>query len=163
MTYITEFKILERNRVKHSEGTLNIVRTYGRIKFDGRLRKDQVATFIAFTGRDDYEDKVSFKVVVEKKSGTVRREMKACAQKDAIDKELLGYVHRENLREAIREDEKENESENDSDREYGVDRERQLAAAHSRSDAIISNAMVASAAVKDSNDKLEIPSFLKRS
>ena len=163
MTYITEFKILERNRVKHSEGTLNIVRTYGRIKFDGRLRKDQVATFTAFTGRDDYEDKANFKVVVEKKSGIVRREMKACAQKDAISKEILGYVHRENLREAIREDEKENESENVSEKEYGVDRERELADWERFPITAELNDMVAAAAVKDSNDKLEIPSFLKRS
>lgn len=180
--FITEFKILERS--EYDEGAI-YVRTYGRFKFDGRLRKDQVATFTAFTGRDDYQDNVVFKVVVNKKSGLVRREMKACAQKDAINAELLGYVHRENLRAAIREDEKENESENVSENEvmvvkesfnavaeYGVDVERELAG----DDAVAVvpdrerfpitaelNDMVAAAAVKDSSDKLEIPSFLKRS
>ena len=89
--------------------------------------------------------------------------MKACAQKDAISKEILGYVHRENLREAIREDEKENESENVSEKEYGVDRERELADRERFPITAELNDMVAAAAVKDSNDKLEIPSFLKRS
>ena len=183
MTYITEFKILERS--EYDEGAI-YVRTYGRFKFDGRLRKDQVATFTAFMGRADYEDNVNFKVVVNKKSGLVRREMKACAQKDAIKAELLGYVHRENLRAAIREDEKENESENVSENEienpgavaeYGVDVERELAGdavavvreSFSETDrerfpiTAELNDMVAAAAVKDSSDKLEIPSFLKRS
>ena len=162
MTFITEFKIAETQPA--GDGQLGITRVFGRIKFDGRLRKDQLATFVAFTGRSDYEDKASFKVIVEKKSGTVRREMKACPQKDAIQAEILNHVYRENLREAIREDEA-------AEQEYGVDRERQLAAAHSRSNAIIAtaitqdaelNEMVAAAAVKDSDDKLEIPSFLKR-
>ena len=157
MTYITEFKILERT--EYDEGAID-VRTEGRFKFDGRLRKDQVATFIAFTGRDDYEDNVNFKVVVNKKSGLVRREMKACAQKEAIKAELLGYVHRENLRAAIREDEKENVSGTDSGTDSGTkgrvasgdaldaaarkkqkDIKSQMAAAHARSNDIIGKAL----------------------
>ena len=43
--------------------------------------------------------------------------------------------------------------------EYGVDKERELAGTETTLD----NAALAAAATKDTADKLEIPSFLKRS
>ena len=144
-------------------------RVNGTFKFDGRTKAGQSGAFTHIPGADPKDDiYLSFVVISVRKGQKIRKEMKACAQKDNITKQLIAEL-------------KDIEP---AEQEFGVDTERELAAAHANSNAFIAKALqndpelrayvntaidkaqgrvpVEAALGKHHDDLLEIPDFLKR-
>ena len=157
-------------------------RVVGTFKFDGRTKARQTGAFTHIPGADpDGDIYISFKVLSVRKGQKIRKEMKECQQKQDILSALRTHLESESSQ---NEDQNTVQTESDS-KEYGVDTERELAAAHSRSNSIIANALkndpelrayvntaidkaqgrvpVEAALGKHHDDLLEIPDFLKRS
>ena len=156
-------------------------RVVGTFKFDGRTKARQTGAFTHIPGADpDGDIYISFKVLSVRKGQKIRKEMKECQQKQDILSALRTHLESESSQ---NEDQNTVQTESDS-KEYGVDTERELAAAHSRSNSIIANALkndpelrayvntaidkaqgrvpVEAALGKHHDDLLEIPDFLKR-
>ena len=149
-------------------------RVVGTFKFDGRTKTGQTGAFTHIPGADpDGDIYISFKVLSVRKGQKIRKEMKECQQKQDILSALRTHLESESSQ----------NDESDS-KEYGVDTERELAAANSRTNSIIANALkndpelrayvntaidkaqgrvpVEAALGKHHDDVLEIPDFLKR-
>ncbi len=148
-------------------------RVVGLFDFDGRTKRGQHGAFTFIPGADpDGDIYISFKVLSVRKGQKIRKEMKECQQKQDILAALRKHL------------ESESDQNDDESKEFGVDTERELAAAHSRSNSIIANALknapelrayvntaidkaqgrvpVEAALGKHHDDLLEIPDFLKR-
>ena len=156
-------------------------RVVGTFKFDGRTKARQTGAFTHIPGADpDGDIYISFKVLSVRKGQKIRKEMKECQQKQDILSALRTHLESESSQNGSQ-----NTVQTESDsKEYGVDTERELAAAHSRSNSIIANALkndpelrayvntaidkaqgrvpVEAALGKHHDDLLEIPDFLKR-
>ena len=140
-------------------------RVVGTFKFDGRTKARQTGAFTHIPGADpDGDIYISFKVLSVRKGQKIRKEMKECQQKQDILAALRKHL--------------------ESEQEFGVDTERELAAAHANSNAFIAKALqndpelrayvntaidkaqgrvpVEAALGKHHDDLLEIPDFLKR-
>ena len=176
--YVTDVKITDVRLPRDGDvHPLTSVRGY--FEFDGRIRSGQKGRFWTkiVPGELVTNTETSFTVKVVKAKHIQWREMKQCEQKDSIQMELTTHVMNHlsvNDIQAPAGEQNENVLENDSENEFGVDRERELALENLKGrlkdpDALAEamkvdlNDMVAKAAVKDSDDLLEIPSFLKRS
>ena len=176
--YVTDVKITDVRLPRDGDvHPLTSVRGY--FEFDGRIRSGQKGRFWTkiVPGELVTNTETSFTVKVVKAKHIQWREMKQCEQKDSIQMELTTHVMNHlsvNDIPAVKGEQNENVLENDSENEFGVDRERELALENLKGrlkdpDALAEamkvdlNDMVAKAAVKDSDDLLEIPSFLKRS
>ena len=186
--YVTDVKITDVHLPRDGDvHPMTSVRGY--FEFDGRIRSGQKGRFWTKIVPGDLvtRTETNFTVKVIKTKHTQWREMKSCEQKSSIQMELTAHVMNHLERE-----QNENVLENDSENEFGVDRERELAVEAALENgltgrikdpdalaaamlesgevevltvesAVDLNDMVAKAAVKDSDDLLEIPSFLKRS
>ena len=168
-------------------------RVVGTFKFDGRTKARQTGAFTHIPGADpDGDIYITFKVLSVRKGQKIRKEMKECQQKQDIlaalrtklESELGVYLSRQLHSLSQNEDQNTVQTESDS-KEYGVDTERDLAAAHANSNAFIAKALqndpelrayvntaidkaqgrvpVEAALGKHHDDLLEIPDFLKRS
>ena len=149
-------------------------RVVGTFKFDGRTKTGQTGAFTHIPGADpDGDIYISFKVLSVRKGQKIRKEMKECQQKQDILAALRQHLESES-----------SQNDSESEQEFGVDTERELAAAHSRTNSIIANALkndpelrayvntaidkaqgrvpVEAALGKHHDDLLEIPDFLKR-
>jgi len=144
----------------------------GQFMFDGRIRSDQVGRFVTKVAPGELTTHIetNFTVKVVKAKHMQWREMKSCPQKDAIQSELTALAMEHLSGEVdwrMPGEQNENTSENTQENgpEYDVETERALAEADQPKAAVEVNLneVVAAAAVKDSNDLLEIPNFLKRS
>ena len=168
-------------------------RVVGTFKFDGRTKARQTGAFTHIPGADpDGDIYISFKVLSVRKGQKIRKEMKECQQKQDILSALRTHLESESSQNGSQNTVRtESDSKEDPDlgknfeQEYGVDTERELAAAHSRSNALIAKALkndpelrayvntaidkaqgrvpVEAALGKHHDDLLEIPDFLKRS
>ena len=167
-------------------------RVVGTFKFDGRTKARQTGAFTHIPGADpDGDIYISFKVLSVRNGQKIRKEMKECQQKQDIlaalrtklESELGVYLSRQLHSLSQNEDQNTVQTESDS-KEYGVDTERELAAAHANSNAFIAKALqndpelrayvntaidkaqgrvpVEAALGKHHDDLLEIPDFLKR-
>ena len=168
-------------------------RVIGTFKFDGRTKSGQTGAFTHIPGADpDGDIYITFKVLSVRNGQKIRKEMKECQQKQDIlaalrtklESELGVYLSRQ--LHSLSQNGSQNTVRTESDsKEYGVDTERELAAAHSRSNALIAKALkndpelrayvntaidkaqgrvpVEAALGKHHDDLLEIPDFLKRS
>ena len=147
----------------------------GHFVFDGRIRSDQAGRFTTWVNKGELVSRIetNFTVKVVKEKHIQWREMKMCSQKSAIQCELTAQVMKHLAGEQI-ENASENALENTAQlieqacedgepAEFDVETERALALEQATQPPVDLNEMVAQAAVKDSNDLLEIPSFLKRS
>ena len=178
--YVTSVKITDVH-VPREDDTHPITSVRGYFEFDGRIRSGQKGRFWTkiVPGELVTRTETNFTVEVVKAKHIQWREMKQCEQKDSIQMELTAHVmnhlsvndipnlkgeQNENVLENVSENALENVvgCEDDELPEYDVETERALALEQATSDVDL-NDMVAKAAVKDSNDLLEIPSFLKRS
>ena len=149
-------------------------RVVGTFKFDGRTKTGQTGAFTHIPGADpDGDIYISFKVLSVRKGQKIRKEMKECQQKQDILAALRQHLESES-----------DQNDSESEQEFGVDTERELAAAHNRTNSIIANALkndpelrayvntaidkaqgrvpVEAALGKHHDDLLEIPDFLKR-
>ena len=149
-------------------------RVVGTFKFDGRTKTGQTGAFTHIPGADpDGDIYISFKVLSVRKGQKIRKEMKECQQKQDILAALRQHLESES-----------SQNDSESEQEFGVDTERELAAAHSRTNSIIAKALkndpelrayvntaidkaqgrvpVEAALGKHHDDLLEIPDFLKR-
>ena len=172
--YVTDVKITDVRLPRDGDvHPLTSVRGY--FEFDGRIRSGQKGRFWTkiVPGELVTNTETTFTVKVVKAKHIQWREMKQCEQKDSIQMELTTHVMNHLSVNDIPAPAGE-QNENDSENEFGVDRERELALENLKGrfkdpDALAEamkvdlNDMVAKAAVKDSDDLLEIPSFLKRS
>ena len=154
-------------------------RVVGTFKFDGRTKSGQTGAFTHIPGADPEGDTyISFKVLSVRKGQKIRKEMKECQQKQDIIAALREHLESWGPGVTLRDGSDQN------DEEFGVETERELAAAHSRSNSIIANALkndpelrayvntaidkaqgrvpVEAALGKHHDDLLEIPDFLKR-
>lgn len=148
-------------------------RVVGLFDFDGRTKSGQHGAFTHIPGADpDGDIYISFKVLSVRNGQKIRKEMKECQQKQDILAALRKHL------------ESESDQNDDESKEFGVDTERELAAAHSRTNSIIAKALkndpelrayvntaidkaqgrvpVEAALGKHHDDLLEIPDFLKR-
>ncbi len=156
-------------------------RVVGTFKFDGRTKARQTGAFTHIPGADpDGDIYISFKVLSVRKGQKIRKEMKECQQKQDILAALRKHLESESSQNGSQ-----NTAQTESDsKEYGVDTERELAAAHANSNAFIAKALqndpelrayvntaidkaqgrvpVEAALGKHHDDLLEIPDFLKR-
>ena len=156
-------------------------RVVGTFKFDGRTKSGQTGAFTHIPGADPEGDiYISFKVLSVRKGQKIRKEMKECQQKQDILSALRTHLESESSQNGSQ-----NTVQTKSDsKEYGVDKERELAAAHANSNALIAKALkndpelrayvntaidkaqgrvpVEAALGKHHDDLLEIPDFLKR-
>ena len=129
-----------------------ITQVIGTFVFDGRLASNQNGDFRYSYGPG--MDKLTatpaldFTINYKGRYGWHKRKMKESGQKMSLTHDLTKHI-KMGL-EII---------EQTTGPEYGVDTERELAA----SEQTLDNAALAAAASKDTADKLEIPSFLKRS
>lgn len=142
----------------------------GHFVFDGRIRSDQAGRFTTWVNKGEMVSRIetNFTVKVVKEKHIQWREMKSCPQKSAIQSELTAQVMKHLAGEQI-------ENASDSALENAAQLIEQACEApaevetadtfaRDQAKAMLGlNDMVAQAAVKDSNDLLEIPSFLKRS
>ena len=168
-------------------------RVIGTFKFDGRTKSGQTGAFTHIPGADpDGDIYITFKVLSVRNGQKIRKEMKECQQKQDIlnalrtklESELGVYLSRQ--LHSLSQNGSQNTVQTESDsKEYGVDTERELAAAHANSNAFIAKALqndpelrayvntaidkaqgrvpVEAALGKHHDDLLEIPDFLKRS
>ena len=142
----------------------------GHFVFDGRIRSDQAGRFTTWVNKGEMVSRIetNFTVKVVKEKHIQWREMKRCPQKSAIQSELTAQVMKHLAGEQI-ENASENALENAAQLieqacEAPAEVETADTFARDQAKAMLGlNDMVAQAAVKDSNDLLEIPSFLKRS
>ena len=129
-----------------------ITQVIGTFVFDGRLASNQNGDFRYSYGPG--MDKLTatpaldFTINYKGRYGWHKRKMKESGQKMSLTHDLTKHI-KMGL-EIV---------DQTTETEYGVDTERQLAA----SEQTLDNAALAAAASKDTADKLEIPSFLKRS
>ena len=115
-------------------------RVVGDFNFDGRTKKGQYGRFTHVPGHF-----TNWTVEVTKKTGPVSREMKACTQKDQIQAELEQAIEK-----LLAEGNK-----TGTDPEYGVERERELAAKASKGRVASGNALDAAARKAKAEEKLE--------
>ena len=187
---------LERNMIVNGTAVYNINvtqtvpgemgRVVGLFDFDGRTKAGQHGAFTFIPGADPEGDiYISFKVLSVRKGQKIRKEMKECQQKQDILSALRTHLE-ENLGVYLsRQVHSLRQNDSESEQEFGVDTERELAAAHSRTNSIIAKALkndpelrayvntaidkaqgrvpVEAALGKHHDDLLEIPDFLKRS
>ena len=129
-----------------------ITQVIGTFVFDGRLASNQNGDFRYSYGPG--MDKLTatpaldFTINYKGRYGWHKRKMKESGQKMRLTHDLTKHI-KMGL-EIV---------DQTTETEYGVDTERELAA----SEQTLDNAALAAAASKDTADKLEIPSFLKRS
>ena len=129
-----------------------ITQVIGTFVFDGRLASNQNGDFRYSYGPG--MDKLTatpaldFTINYKGRYGWHKRKMKESGQKMSLTHDLT-----KNIKMGLE------IIEQTTGPEYGVDTERELAA----SEQTLDNAALAAAASKDTADKLEIPSFLKRS
>ncbi len=156
-------------------------RVVGLFDFDGRTKAGQHGAFTHIPGADpDGDIYITFKVLSVRNGQKIRKEMKECQQKQDILSALRTHLESESSQNGSQ-NTIQTESESN---EYGVDTERELAAAHANSNAIIAKALqndpelrayvntafdkaqgrvpVEAALGKHHDDLLEIPDFLKR-
>ena len=119
-------------------------RVVGDFNFDGRTKKGQYGRFTHVPGHF-----TNWTVEVNKKTGPVSREMKPCAQKDQIQAALEKEIEKL-LSEGSHEGNK-----TGTDPEYGVERERELAAKASKGRVASGNALDAAARKAKAEEKLE--------
>ena len=115
-------------------------RVVGDFNFDGRTKKGQYATFTHVPGHF-----TNWMVQVTKKTGPVSREMKPCTQKDQIQAALEREIEK-----LLAEGNKKG-----TDQEYGVERERELAAKASKGRVASGNALDAAARKAQAEKKIE--------
>ena len=115
-------------------------RVVGDFNFDGRTKKGQYGRFTHVPGHF-----TNWTVEVTKKTGPVSREMKACTQKDQIQAELEQAIEK-----LLAEGNK-----TGTDPEYGVERERELAAKASKGRVASGNALDAAARKAKAEKKIE--------
>ena len=127
-------------RIAHIDNLEKTQRVVGDFNFDGRTKKGQYATFTHVPGHF-----TNWMVQVTKKTGPVSREMKACTQKDQIQAELEQAIEK-----LLAEGNK-----TGTDPEYGVERERELAAKASKGRVASGNALDAAARKAKAEEKLE--------
>ena len=129
-----------------------ITQVIGTFVFDGRLASNQNGDFRYSYGPG--MDKLTatpaldFTINYKGRYGWHKRKMKESGQKMSLTHDLTKHI-KMGL-EIVNQT---------TETEYGVDTEREMAA----SEQTLDNAALAAAASKDTADKLEIPSFLKRS
>ena len=171
--FVTSIKVTDVN-IGNEERSTHV---RGVFVFDGRIRSDQHGRFSTLIQPGDLvtNTETNFTVKVVKAKHVQWREMKACVQKDKIQTELTARVMNHlsvNDIPNLKGEQNENASENTFETgpivpteypEYDVETERALALEEASQPPVDLNDMVAKAAVKDSDDLLEIPSFLKRS
>ncbi len=129
-----------------------ITQVIGTFVFDGRLASNQNGDFRYSygPGMDKLQctPALDFTINYKGRYGWHKRKMKESGQKMSLIHDLT-----KNIKMGLE------IIEQTTGPEYGVDTERELAA----SEQTLDNAALAAAASKDTADKLEIPSFLKRS
>ena len=129
-----------------------VTQVIGTFTFNGRTKKGQTGDFRYSFGPGMKELKhtpaLDFTINYLGRYGWHKRKMKDSGQKMSLTHDLTKQVKAMvGAMEAL-----------DQMPEYGVDKERELAGEQT-----LDNAALAAAAAKDTADKLEIPSFLKRS
>ena len=127
-------------RIMHIDNKQKTQRVVGDFNFDGRTKKGQYGRFTHVPGHF-----TNWTVEVTKKTGPVSREMKACTQKDQIQAELEQAIEK-----LLAEGNK-----TGTDPEYGVERERELAAKASKGRVASGNALDAAARKAKAEEKLE--------
>lgn len=140
-------------------------------KFDGRLKNGQCARGTYFIESENAD----FMVEVEKKTGTVTRQMKACAQRDMIKKELVKLAQKSLMWPEKGTNREQSGEQTENKPENKNDLDKKLREAHANSNRIIAMAInkdpvpkamatvnPVSMGTKVSDDPLEIPEFLKR-
>ena len=115
-------------------------RVFGDFNFDGRTKKGQYGRFTHVPGHF-----TNWVVQVNKKTGPVSREMKPCTQKDQIQAALEQEIEK-----LLAEGNKKG-----TDPEYGVERERELAAKASKGRVASGNALDAAARKAQAEKKIE--------
>ena len=126
--------------IRYIDNLENTQRVVGDFNFDGRTKKGQYATFTHVPGHF-----TNWVVQVNKKTGPVSREMKPCTQKDQIQAALEREIEKL-LAEG-------NKTGTDSD--YGVERERELAAKASKGRVASGDALDAAARKAQAEKKIE--------
>ena len=133
-----------------------ITQVIGTFVFDGRLASNQNGDFRYSygPGMDKLQctPALDFTINYKGRYGWHKRKMKQSGQKMSLTHDLTKHIKMAIDLELIDVDQT-------TETEYGVDTERRLAA----SEQTLDNAALAAAASKETADKLEIPSFLKRS
>ena len=127
-------------RIAHIDNLEKTQRVVGDFNFDGRTKKGQYATFTHVPGHF-----TNWMVQVTKKTGPVSREMKPCTQKDQIQAALEREIEKL-LSEG---------NEKGTDPEYGVERERELAAKASKGRVASGDALDAAARKAQAEKKIE--------
>ena len=127
-------------RIAHIDNLEKTQRVVGDFNFDGRTKKGQYATFTHVPGHF-----TNWMVQVTKKTGPVSREMKPCIQKDQIQAALEQEIEK-----LLAEGNKKG-----TDPEYGVERERELAAKASKGRVASGNALDAAARKAQAEKKIE--------
>ena len=134
-----------------------ITQVIGTFVFDGRLASNQNGDFRYSygPGMDKLQctPALDFTINYKGRYGWHKRKMKESGQKMSLTHDLT-----KNIKMGL-EIIEQTTVDQTTETEYGVDAERELAA----SEQTLDNAALAAAASKDTADKLEIPSFLKRS
>lgn len=129
-----------------------ITQVIGTFVFDGRLASNQNGDFRYSygPGMDKLQctPALDFTINYKGRYGWHKRKMKESGQKMSLTHDLTKLIQQSLYI-----------VDQTTETEYGVDTERELAA----SEQTLDNAALAAAATKDAADKLEIPSFLKRS
>ena len=126
--------------IRYIDNLENTQRVVGDFNFDGRTKKGQYATFTHVPGHF-----TNWVVQVNKKTGPVSREMKPCTQKDQIQAALEQEIEK-----LLAEGNKKG-----TDPEYGVERERELAAKASKGRVASGDALDAAARKARAEKKIE--------
>lgn len=126
--------------IRYIDNLENTQRVVGDFNFDGRTKKGQYATFTHVPGHF-----TNWVVQVNKKTGPVSREMKPCTQKDQIQAALEREIEK-----LLAEGNK-----TGTDPEYGVERERELAAKASKGRVASGDALDAAARKAQAEKKIE--------
>ena len=126
--------------IRYIDNLENTQRVVGDFNFDGRTKKGQYATFTHVPGHF-----TNWVVQVNKKTGPVSREMKPCTQKDQIQAALEQEIEK-----LLAEGNKKG-----TDPEYGVERERELAAKASKGRVASGDALDAAARKAQAEKKIE--------
>ena len=126
--------------IRYIDNKQKTQRVVGDFNFDGRTKKGQYATFTHVPGHF-----TNWVVQVNKKTGPVSREMKPCTQKDQIQAALEQEIEK-----LLAEGNK-----TGTDPEYGVERERELAAKASKGRVASGDALDAAARKAQAEKKIE--------
>ena len=126
--------------IRYIDNLENTQRVVGDFNFDGRTKKGQYATYTHVPGHF-----TNWVVQVNKKTGPVSREMKPCTQKDQIQAALEREIEK-----LLAEGNK-----TGTDPEYGVERERELAAKASKGRVASGDALDAAARKAQAEKKIE--------